>query len=87
LPSGLTVVGTSQPPIVQTAQELVWDIGALDPDQHGQIVITTTVGGPWDRTLLNTADITGQAGSYSGYAELTTTIPPILVRLPLIMKN
>jgi uncharacterized repeat protein (TIGR01451 family) len=87
LPAGLTVVGTSQPPITQTAQQLVWNVGTLDPDQQGKIVITATVGGPSNRTLLNIADITGQAGSYSGHAELTTTIPPIQLYLPLIRKN
>ena len=86
LPSGLTVVGTSQPPVIQTAQQLVWDIGPLASNQQGQIIITTTVGGPWNRTLLNTADITGQAGSYSGYAELITTVPDIKIYLPLIMR-
>jgi uncharacterized repeat protein (TIGR01451 family) len=87
LPSGLTVVGTSQPPTSQTAQQLVWDLGTLNAGQQGQIVITTTVGGPWNRTLLNVADITGQAGSYPGHAELSTTIPLVKLYLPIVMKN
>jgi uncharacterized repeat protein (TIGR01451 family) len=87
LPSGLTVVGTSQSPVSQTAQQLVWNLGTLTSGQQGQIVVTTTVGGPSNRTLLNVADITGQAGSYPGHAEVTTTITSIKLYLPLITKN
>ena len=87
LPSGLTVVGTSQPPASQTAQQLVWDVGTLNAGQQGQIVITTTVGGPWNRTLLNMADLTGQAGSYPGHAELNTTVPFATTFLPIILSN
>jgi uncharacterized repeat protein (TIGR01451 family) len=87
LPSGLTVIGTSQTPIVSTTQQLVWNVGPLNAGQQGQIIVTATVGGPWNRTLLNVADITGQAGSYPDHAELTTTIPAFRLLLPLIMKN
>jgi uncharacterized repeat protein (TIGR01451 family) len=87
LPAGLTVVGTSQPPVSQTAQYLAWNLGTLTVGQQGRIVITTTVDGPWNRTLLNVADITGQAGSYPGHAELSTTIPFFKLLLPLILKN
>ena len=87
LPSGLTVVGVSQPPVSQTAQQLIWDLGTLTAGQQGQIVITSTVGGPWGRTLLNVADITGQSGSYPGNAELSTTIPFAKLLLPIITRN
>jgi uncharacterized repeat protein (TIGR01451 family) len=87
LPAGLTVVGTSQAPVSQTAQYLAWNLGTLTVGQQGRIVITTTVDGPWNRTLLNVADITGQAGSYPGHAELSTTIPFFKLLLPLILKN
>ncbi len=87
LPAGLTVVGTSQSPVSQTAQYLAWNLGTLTVGQQGRIVITTTVGGPWNRTLLNVADITGQAGSYPGHAELSTTVPFFKLLLPLILKN
>ena len=87
LPAGLTVVGTSQSPISQTAQYLAWNLGTLTIGQQGRIVITTTVGGPWNRTLLNVADITGQAGSFAGHAELTTTIPPLITFLPIVRQD
>jgi uncharacterized repeat protein (TIGR01451 family) len=87
LPSGITVIGTSQPPVVQTTQQLVWNVGPINAGQQGQIVITATVGGPGNRTLLNTADITGQAGSYPDHAELSTTVSAFKLLLPLIMKN
>lgn len=87
LPSGLTVIGVSQPPVSQTAQQLIWDLGTLTAGQAGQIVITTTVGGPWGRTLLNVADITGQPGSFAGNTELSTTIPFAQLLLPIITRN
>jgi uncharacterized repeat protein (TIGR01451 family) len=87
LPSGLTVIGAAPSPTVQTAQQLIWNLNTLTAGQQGQIVITATVGGLWGRTLLNVADMTGEAGSYPGHAELSTTIPFIKVFLTLIMKN
>ncbi len=87
LPSGLTVLGTSQPPASQNPQQLVWDLSTLNASQQGQIVITTTVGGSWGRTLLNVADLTGQSGSQAGHAELSTVIPSIKMYFPLVMKN
>jgi uncharacterized repeat protein (TIGR01451 family) len=87
LPSGLTVVSASPLPDVQTAQQLAWNLGTLGAGQEGQIVITTTVGGPWGRTLHNVADATGQPGSQPGHAELNTTIPFFKLYLPIILKN
>ena len=84
--SGLTVVGTSQPPASQTAQQLVWNLGALNAGAQGQIVITTTVGGAGGRTLINTADITGQAGSFGHHAELSTTVSFFKQYLPVVLK-
>ena len=86
LPSGLTVVGTSQPPASQTAQQLVWNLDTLNAGAQGQIVITTTVGGAGGRTLINTADITGQAGSFGHHAELSTTVSFIKQYLPVVLK-
>jgi uncharacterized repeat protein (TIGR01451 family) len=87
LPSGLTVVGTSLPPASQTAQQLVWNLGTLNANDQGQIVITTTVGGAGGRTLINMADITGQAGSYGSHAELRTSVPFFMLYLPILEKT
>jgi hypothetical protein len=87
LPANLTIVGTSPAPIVQTAQQLVWNLGTLNAGAQGQVVITATVGGAGGRILHNVADITGQAGSYPDHAELDTPVRPTIVYLPLIMKN
>ncbi len=87
LPAGVTVNGTSQPPVSQSAQQLVWDIGTLSAGQHGQIIITTTVGSPWGRTLINLAYITGQPGSFGRHTELQTTVPFVKIYLPLMLKN
>jgi uncharacterized repeat protein (TIGR01451 family) len=87
LPSGLTVIGTSPLTTSQTAQQLAWNLNTLTAGQQGQIVITTTVGAPWGRTLLNVADITGQLGSFAGHAELSTSVPFFRIYLPIVVKN
>jgi large repetitive protein len=87
LPSGLTVIGASPLPTSQTAQRLAWSLDTLAAGQQGQIVITTTVGAPWGRTLLNAADVMGQPGSYAGHAELSTNVPLFKLDLPIVVKN
>jgi len=87
LPSGLTVIGMSPLPTFQTAQNLAWNLDTLTAGQQGQIVITTTVGAPWGRTLLNVADITGQPGSFAGHAELSTSVPFFRMYLPIVVKD
>jgi hypothetical protein len=86
LPSGLTVVGTSRPPASQTPQQLVWNLDTLNAGAQGQIVITTTVGGAGGRTLINTADIKGQADSFGHHAELSTTVSFFKQYLPIVLK-
>ncbi|CAG0927078.1 hypothetical protein TFLX_00340 [Thermoflexales bacterium] len=86
LPAHLTVVGTSPAPTSQTAQQLVWNLGTLNAGAQGQVVITTTVGGAGGRVLHNIAHITGQAGSYPGYAELDTPVRLVIMHLPIIRR-
>jgi uncharacterized repeat protein (TIGR01451 family) len=87
LPANVSVVSVSRPVDYQVGQQLAWNLNSLGATAQGQIVITTTVGLPYSRTLHNVADITGQADSYSGHAELDTAVRPMLLYLPLIMKN
>jgi uncharacterized repeat protein (TIGR01451 family) len=87
LPANVTIVGASPSPASQTAQHLAWNLGTLNAGAQGQVVITATVGGAGGRVLHNVADITGQAGSYPGYAELDTTVRPISLYLPIIRKD
>lgn len=87
LPANLDIVAVSRPADVQTAQQLAWNVGSLDPGEQGQIVITTTVQGSWRRTLHNVADITGGAGDYPDHAELDTKVRPVLLLMPIIAKN
>ena len=82
-----TVIGASPLPTSQTAGHLVWSLDTLTPGQQGQIVITTAVGAPWGRTLLNVADITGQFGSFAGHAELSTNVPSFKLYLPIVLNN
>ena len=86
LPANVTVVGTSPAPVSQTAQQLVWNLGTLTAGDQEQVVITVTVGGPAGRILHNVADITGQAGSYPGHAELDTPVRLVTMYLPVIRR-
>jgi hypothetical protein len=86
LPANLVVVATSPAADVQTAQQLAWNLGALNVGAQGQVVITTTVGGAGGRVLHNVADIAGQSGSYPGHAELDTPVRLITMYLPIIIK-
>lgn len=86
LPSDITVTGVHPSPASQTSQRIVWDIGVLDPDESGQVVITTTIQGSRGRTLHNVADITGP-GSYPGHAELDTPVRLAKLYLPIVMRN
>lgn len=70
-----------------TDQQGVWDLADLNPDDSGKIVITATVGGQINRTLLNVADITGQAGSFPGHAWLETRVVPFLLYMPIVTRD
>jgi uncharacterized repeat protein (TIGR01451 family) len=87
LPANVSVVSVSRPVDYQVGQQLAWNLSSLGAAAQGQIVITTTVGLPYSRTLHNVADITGQAGSFPGHANLDTAVRPMILYLPLIMKN
>ena len=87
LPANLTVIAVSRPPDYQTAQKLAWNLSDLISSAQGQIVITTTVGSPGNRTLHNVVDMTGQPGSYAGHAELNTVVRPFSLYLPIVLKN
>ena len=87
LPSDITVTGVYTSTAVSTSQRLVWDLGTLSPTVPGKVVFTTTVEGVGDRWLHNKADITGQPGSFSGYAELYTRVRLVFIYMPLIMRN
>jgi uncharacterized repeat protein (TIGR01451 family) len=86
LPANVAVVSVSPQFDYQVGQQLAWNLNSLGAAAQGQIVITTTVGQPYSRTLLNVADMTGQAGSFPGHAELYTAVRPMMLYLPLIMK-
>jgi uncharacterized repeat protein (TIGR01451 family) len=88
LPSGITVTAASPMPVTPlSSPQLVWNLGAISTAAQGQIVITATVGGPWNRHLFNVADIAGQSGSYPEHAELDTAVNPFMLYLPVIMKQ
>jgi uncharacterized repeat protein (TIGR01451 family) len=85
-PSDVTVTAVFPSPASQTPQLITWDLETLTPGESDKIIITTTVGGRGGRTLHNVANITGP-GSFPGHAELNTTVRPLLLYLPLMMRN
>ena len=86
LPSDVTVVGVSSPTSATvTAQQVVWDLGTVVSDTMGTAVITVTVDGNWGGNLRNVANITA-ADAFPGYAELYTSIQPVVLYLPIVMK-
>jgi uncharacterized repeat protein (TIGR01451 family) len=86
LPSDVTVVATSRPG-TRVGQQLTWNLGDLDQDASGQVVITTTVGPVWGKVLYNVADITGQSGASPAHADLETSVRLAMVYLPLVTKH
>jgi len=87
LPSDITVTGVYTSTAVSTSQQLVWNLGTLSPTVPGKVVFTTTVEGFGGRWLYNVADITGQPGSFPGYAELYTRVRLVILYLPLITRS
>jgi uncharacterized repeat protein (TIGR01451 family) len=87
LPANVSVVSVSRPVDYQVGQQLAWNLDPLGAAAQGQIVITTTIGGAGGRVLYNVADITGQAGSFPGHAELDTSVRLRTLYLPIILKN
>jgi uncharacterized repeat protein (TIGR01451 family) len=86
LPPDVTVAAT-YPLATQTGQELKWNLGPLNPNDRGQVVITTTVGPAWGKVLHNVVDITGQSGAYPGHVELDTPVRLAQIYLPVVMNS
>ena len=86
-PIDIVVNAANPAPSQLTDQQGMWTLDTLNPGGSGQIVITTTVMGTGDRTLLNRADITAQPGSYPGYAELETDVRSLRLYLAILMKS
>jgi len=86
LPTGVTAGAANPPWTNATAQAIVWQIGALAPGASGQLVMTTTVNSPWNRTLTNTVDLTGAAGSFPDHFELEIIVRPSIIYLPLVLR-
>ena len=88
LPSGITVTAASPMPASLSSPQLVWNLGTVSAASPAQtIVITATVGGAWNRTLHNVADVAGQPVSYPDHAERDTEVRPFMLYLPIIMKQ
>jgi uncharacterized repeat protein (TIGR01451 family) len=86
LPAGITLVSANPPWTAATSQFAAWNIGPLAAGASEQIVLTTTVNGPWNRTLHNVADITGAAGSFPEHTKLDTIVQPAKLYLPVVRR-
>jgi uncharacterized repeat protein (TIGR01451 family) len=82
-PTGIIVHSANPPTPGLDDQQGVWVLDTLNPDDTGQIVISTTVTQKGGTTLLNLADIVGQPGSFPGHAELETDVQKLLMYLPI----
>ena len=89
LPSDITVTAAYPSPVTPlSSPQLVWNLGTVSDASPAQtIVITATVGGAWNRTLHNVADVVGQPGSYPDHAERDTEVRPFMLYLPVIMRQ
>jgi len=85
-PSGVIVNAASPPPQLLSSQEAVWELGTLEVDDIGQVVITTTVTSMGGTTLVNRADISGHPGSYPDHAELETDVRKLSIYLPFTIR-
>jgi len=86
LPSGITVTAASPMPASLSSPQLVWNLGAVNSASPQTIIVTATVGGPWDRNLHNVADIAGQPG-YPDRAEQDTEVKPFMMYLPIVTRQ
>jgi uncharacterized repeat protein (TIGR01451 family) len=87
LPVDVNVVDVFPDTILSTTEQLVWELGSLNPGVSGKVFVTTTVGGDADRELHNEVDITGQVGSYPGHAQRDTRVRPLKLYLPLVLRG
>lgn len=87
LPANINVIATEPPTMTVSAQQATLSIGTIGAASPVRtIVITATIGGPANRTLLNTVDVTAQNG-IPAHAEWPTQVRPALTYLPLVRKN
>jgi uncharacterized repeat protein (TIGR01451 family) len=87
LPVDVNVVDVFPDTVLSTTEQLVWELGSLNPGVSGKVFVTTTVGGSADRVLRNEVDITGQPGSYPDHAQWETRIRPLKLYLPLVLRG
>ncbi|MFP4394061.1 MAG: DUF11 domain-containing protein [Anaerolineales bacterium] len=74
-------------PITATVNDTrgIWEIDAVAPGSVERVIITATVGLPGNRTLVNMAEI-GSSGSWGDEDELTTTVKPLTIYLPVVTR-
>ncbi len=86
-PVDVDVTGYNLPPASITSERGVWELGSLNQDESGQIVITAIVGGESDRWLHNVVHITGDGATFPGRTELFTRVRGRLTYLPIVLRQ
>lgn len=86
-PADIDVTGYNLPPASITTERGVWELGSLNPDGSGQIVITAIVRGESGRWLHNVVHITGDGAAFPDSTELFTRVRERLLYLPIVLRQ
>jgi uncharacterized repeat protein (TIGR01451 family) len=86
-PADIDVMGYNLPPASITSERGVWELGSLNQDESGQIVITAIVRGESNRWLHNVVHITGDGDTFPGSTELFTRVRGRFTYLPIVLRQ
>jgi uncharacterized repeat protein (TIGR01451 family) len=86
-PADIDVTGYNPLPTSITSERGVWELGSLNPDESGQIVITAIVGGESGRWLHNVVHITGDGATFPGSTDLFTQVQERLIYIPIVLRQ
>jgi uncharacterized repeat protein (TIGR01451 family) len=86
-PADIDVIGYNPPPTSIIPERGVWELGSLNPDGSGQIVITAIVRGESGRWLYNVVHITGDGAAFPGSTDLFTWVQERLLYLPIVFRQ
>lgn len=86
-PANIDVTGYTPSPTSITSEQGVWELGSLDPDESGQIIVTAVIRGESGRWLHNVVHITGDGDIFPGNTDLRTRVQERLVYLPIVLRQ
>jgi uncharacterized repeat protein (TIGR01451 family) len=86
-PVDIDVTGYNPSPTSITPERGVWELGTLNADGSGQIVVTAVVRGEAGRWLHNVVHITGDGATFPGSTDLYTRVQERLLYLPIVLRQ